>query len=543
MADGQLAVNTEATSPGLFFKNASGNLVKVGPVHVGTTAPNASPASGGETGNTLGEQWLDTTGGTYVFKVWDGSAWRSETGTFVDVNGDTMTGALGVIAGSASTPGLFVSGDTNTGIYSPGADQLSIATGGTERFRVDSTGQIEAVSLGTAAAPTFSWTGDPNTGIYSPGADQLAISSNGTQRLLIDSSGNVTIDSTLKTTNLQHASAASPSIVLASDGTATAQLSSLNGGPLAGLRNRVINGRFDIWQRGTSSTSVGYQTADRFRYSDNGSSITITQSQQSFTLGQTDVPGEPAYFYRVAKTVAGTSGNFTAIEHGIEDVRTLAGQTATISFYAKCGSGTASSTVYLAQYFGSGGSANVNTSTVTCTLTTSWQKFTATVSVPSISGKTVGAGHCVFLTIQLPNNAVQTVDLALAQVEAGSVATPFERRSYGQELVLCQRYFEKSNLLDNALTAIGLEGSVIFDNVGGGTRGNVAFKTRKRSTPTIVYYNPQTGTAGQIRNTTNNTNVTAASPIHVGETSFSTDQGVISTGAIGAYHYTAAAEF
>jgi hypothetical protein len=142
MADGQLAVNTEATSPGLFFKNASGNLVKVGPVHVGTTAPNASPASGGETGNTLGEQWLDTTGGTYVFKVWDGSAWRSETGTFVDVNGDTMTGALGVIAGSASTPGLFVSGDTNTGIYSPGADQVAISTNGTQRLLIDSSGNV-----------------------------------------------------------------------------------------------------------------------------------------------------------------------------------------------------------------------------------------------------------------------------------------------------------------------------------------------------------------------------------------------------------------
>jgi len=142
MADGQIAVNTEATSPGLFFKNASGNLVKVGPVHVGTTAPNASPASGGETGNTLGEQWLDTTGGTYVFKVWDGSAWRSETGTFVDVNGDTMTGALGIIAGSASTPGLFISGDTNTGIYSPGADQLAISTNGTQRLLIDSSGNV-----------------------------------------------------------------------------------------------------------------------------------------------------------------------------------------------------------------------------------------------------------------------------------------------------------------------------------------------------------------------------------------------------------------
>lgn len=94
MADGQLAINTEATSPGLFFKDSGGNLVKVGPVHVGTTAPNVSPAVGGQAGNTLGEQWLDTSGSTFVFKVWDGSAWRSEAGEFVNVTGDTMTGAL-----------------------------------------------------------------------------------------------------------------------------------------------------------------------------------------------------------------------------------------------------------------------------------------------------------------------------------------------------------------------------------------------------------------------------------------------------------------
>jgi hypothetical protein len=94
LADGRPAVNTNAVSPGLFFKDSAGNLVKVGPVHVGTTAPNASPASGGATGNSLGEQWLDTTGGVYVLKIWDGSAWRSETGTFVDASGDTMTGAL-----------------------------------------------------------------------------------------------------------------------------------------------------------------------------------------------------------------------------------------------------------------------------------------------------------------------------------------------------------------------------------------------------------------------------------------------------------------
>jgi hypothetical protein len=142
MSDGQLAMNTNTASPGLFFKDSTGALVKVGPVHVGTTAPNASPAIGGGTGNTIGEQWLDTTGGTYVFKVWDGSAWRSETGTFVDVNGDVMTGALGIIAGSESAPGLYVSGDTNTGLYSPGADQLALSTAGSGRLFIGADGKV-----------------------------------------------------------------------------------------------------------------------------------------------------------------------------------------------------------------------------------------------------------------------------------------------------------------------------------------------------------------------------------------------------------------
>lgn len=94
MAAGQLAINSEATSPGLFFKDSAGNLVKIGPVHVGTTAPNATPASGGTAGNSTGEIWLDTTGGAYDVKVWDGSAWRSQAGEFVNIAGDTMTGDL-----------------------------------------------------------------------------------------------------------------------------------------------------------------------------------------------------------------------------------------------------------------------------------------------------------------------------------------------------------------------------------------------------------------------------------------------------------------
>ena len=63
--------------------------------------------------------------------------------------GDTMTGVLAVTAGTAALPGIAVSGDPNTGIYSPGADQLAISTGGTVKATVDSSGRL---LVGTATA-------------------------------------------------------------------------------------------------------------------------------------------------------------------------------------------------------------------------------------------------------------------------------------------------------------------------------------------------------------------------------------------------------
>jgi hypothetical protein len=163
MSEGQLALNSNNGSPGLFFKDSNANLVKVGPVHVGTTAPNASPAVGGTAGNSVGEQWLDTSSSRYVFKVWDGTAWRTQDGEFVNVTGDVMTGALGIIAGSASAPGLYVSGDTNTGLFSAGSDQLAISTGGVGRLFVDASGRV-------------------GIGIASP-AERLAVSNAGAETI------------------------------------------------------------------------------------------------------------------------------------------------------------------------------------------------------------------------------------------------------------------------------------------------------------------------------------------------------------------------
>jgi hypothetical protein len=82
--------------------------------------------------------------------------------------------------GTNDMPGRLVFSTTADGTSSP-----------TERLRIDSAGQIEAGSLGTAAVPVWSFLSDPNTGIYSPGADQVAISTNGTGRLFVDASGTV----------------------------------------------------------------------------------------------------------------------------------------------------------------------------------------------------------------------------------------------------------------------------------------------------------------------------------------------------------------
>ena len=97
--------------------------------------------------------------------------------------------------GTAAAPSIGFESDPNTGIYSPGADQVAITTGGTARLTATTTALTSALPidhpLGAAAAPGITFTGDLNTGIYSPGADQVAISTNGTGRLFIGSTGTV----------------------------------------------------------------------------------------------------------------------------------------------------------------------------------------------------------------------------------------------------------------------------------------------------------------------------------------------------------------
>ncbi|CAI2719736.1 hypothetical protein [Nitrospina watsonii] len=260
-----------------------------------------------------------------------------------------------------------------------------------------------------------------------------------------------------------------------------------------GGKNALINGNFRIWQRGTSFTATGY-SADRW-WHEKGGGGAVTISRQSFALGQVDVPGEPEFFLRHDQTTGGSSP-VPKIVQRIEDVRTFAGETITLSFWVKGTAPATDLTVFLVQVFGSGGapSSDVAVNVGTYSFTGSWSKKTFTVAVPSISGKTIGTNDDDYLDIRVAQSAVNetfTLDIANVQVEKGSVATEFERRPLGLELSLCERYFAKTFPIATAPAQnAGVTGSLYWNGNSGVASIMWRFPVRMRASPTITLYNP-----------------------------------------------------
>jgi hypothetical protein len=221
-------------------------------------------------------------------------------------------------------------------------------------------------------------------------------------------------------------------------------------------KNKIINGDFGIWQRGatfTNPASLAY-TADRWAIFYNGTGATRTISQQTFTPGTAPVAGyEGQFFYRYAVSVAGLLNTANLLRQYIESVRTVAGQTVTVSFWAKAASSLTIPSIEFTQNFGTGGSPSAGADTNIATsvsVTTSWQRFSYTVTVPSISGKTLGTdgNDALELRFFLPNAASTfTFDIWGVQVEAASSVSDFTTASGGSkqgELAACQRYYWRS---------------------------------------------------------------------------------------------------
>ena len=239
--------------------------------------------------------------------------------------------------------------------------------------------------------------------------------------------------------------------------------------PIAGGRNRIINGDFKINQRGFSSTTTS-STYGFDRWFIGFSGGTVTYSAQTFTLGSAPFAGyEGTNFARVVTASQTDAGHFAYLQQRIEDVRTFANQTITVSFFAKASTGTPTVGVVAEQQFGTGGSSSVVTSGGTTAITTSWARYSKTISIPSIAGKTIGTGS-VALNIGLmtsvgttisgsgyPAVGVQnaTIDFWGVQVEAGAVATPFEFEDAQVTLAKCQRYFYRTPQVASGAIGMG----------------------------------------------------------------------------------------
>jgi len=212
--------------------------------------------------------------------------------------------------------------------------------------------------------------------------------------------------------------------------------------PFAAGKNKIINGDFNINQRAfTTTTSDAVFNFDRFYH--RGSGGTCTVSAQTFTLGTAPVTGyEGKNFIRLVSSGQSGSTDQLALEQRIESVRTLANEVTTVSFWAKAASGTPKIAIEINQNFGTGGSpsAGVTVYFGQVTLSTSWARYSATLTVPSISGKTLGTANDNFLSLKLFCSAGSSFDARTGtlgiqnntfdfwgvQVEAGSVATAFQ---------------------------------------------------------------------------------------------------------------------
>jgi hypothetical protein len=254
-------------------------------------------------------------------------------------------------------------------------------------------------------------------------------------------------------------------------------------------KNKIINGDFGIWQRGTSFTTPNGFTADRWKAFGASSDV---YSRQTFAAGTAPVTGyEGTFFYQVATSATSADRYWW---QPIEDVRTFANQTMTLSFWAKVSSGTATLKTYVSQNFGSGGSAEVNSAQQTNNLTTTWTRFTNTFVVPSIAGKTIGTSSYlahVFIT----DVTSTTYQIWGVQAEIGSTATAFQTATgtIQGELAACQRYYYRRTTTSQSYGewSFGMcTSTTVF-------RGLVKFPTVMRIVPTAVEY------SGTIRVTDN----------------------------------------
>ncbi len=244
----------------------------------------------------------------------------------------------------------------------------------------------------------------------------------------------------------------------------------INGTQIGGRRNFFINGAMQVHQRNVDITASGTYGMDRWWLAHNG---TTTMARD------TTVPSGEGFDYSLK--LSNISGGDAAIGQPIELTAAgkqgglASGKKITFSFYGKCDSGTDSISVICNFRQGKYSSTNQVSFTGSgsgVTLTTTWTRHIVTMTIPTChSASTMAAFEL--------NGISGTSYFTGFQVEIGNQATPFEHRSFGEELALCQRYFYR--VADGASKALGLgvaySSSQMF--------GAITFPVTMRTEPTL----------------------------------------------------------
>ena len=231
------------------------------------------------------------------------------------------------------------------------------------------------------------------------------------------------------------------------DITSLGSIASINGGQLAGMRNRIINGNFDVWQRGISFASgvAGQYGPDRWQVYRSGNVAGAT-----FTRANYNGP-ESVYALRCQRDSGNTSTAQVMASTSFETINnyTQLGKTMTLSYGLLKGANfsAASNQVFATVFYGTGNDGNLFTG------------FTGSTALATKATTIAGTGqNSDSITFIVPMNATQFgilfsytpvgtagaadfFEVTRVQLEVGSVATPFEHRPYGMELALCQRYY------------------------------------------------------------------------------------------------------
>ena len=351
---------------------------------------------------------------------------------------------------------------------------------------------------------------------------------------------------------------------------------SYNGGQLAGLRNKIINGSMEIAQRGTSFTvNTGFganYTLDRY------SRIAVTSAVVTVTQASDGPASEPTLPYSLRCTVATADPTVTASElwtllQKIEgySARDLIGKTFTLSFWVRSAKVGTHCVAFYNNDYPSADRYYVAEYNISVADTWEYKEITiigglitaGTWDWTNGSGLTVGwtlycgatrqgvagswqSGWALATSSQV--NVLDTVGNIFAitgvQLEVGNTPTPFEHRPFGVELGMCQRYYEKSfpyatapaQNVGASLGAAYATGQVLNQTFS----SLVKFAVAKRAAPTITTYAPDAASA----NWTTITGVTpTATTANIGDSAFAVVGSVaVTAGASYSIHWQASAE-